>query len=70
MFKDEFEVTVSFLTERDHLITISDVTGDGLVLKIHDNQLKESTEIKMGAEDVRKILIVMNEALEYIKEND
>lgn len=70
MFKDDFEVTVSFLSGIDHLITISKVTGEGLVLNIHNNQQKESTDIKMSTEDVEKLSIVLNEALDYIKENE
>lgn len=69
MFKDGLDVTVSFLTELDSVVEISEVHGGGLMMKVSNYKTNAITSVALNHEELLKLGEILQEAEKYIKEN-
>jgi hypothetical protein len=69
MFKNEFDVTVGFLTNLDSYIEVSEVSGSGLMIKAVNHKTDHEVSFALNHEEVIKLNEVLVAAEKYIKEN-
>lgn len=72
MFNDEFEVSAKFLGMYDNVFEVSEVDGNGLLLKITQSypfQEEETFRTQMNLEDVARLIKLLTLVEGYIKEN-
>lgn len=69
MFNENFDVSASFLTSFGEVVMITEVTENGLVMEVQDNE-DNTSSICLGARDIEKLQFLLNDAVKFVKSKE